>query len=341
MKLHRLAMLHLDPVPAGWEKWVSTSVGTTENGVELRRLRPRFTGGPPKSTKASAGWLVSGVLNVIGLPDLDNDRRIVIPLEWREPCEDAIEVVANLISVLGRCSRTILSPIPCIALEYESHQERRFLEDSGGIAVEDRLSEMAVRAPISRTDPRLIAALSDRPSGLTLLAEAYSAGGESSQYRDYVRFFELAFMLPCSKLAKKLTQFLSPSMGYTRSEIQGWMDLRDALSHGDLRKAEFIALASDIRTFLMRMEQACLDVLFNKADWMKSSSTRRNVWTPDALSTSAQGNLVARQGSRGLSLVFRSLDEFGVYPRDLGAVLGSFEKDSLYATIAGQSTKNS
>lgn len=131
----------------------------------------------------------------MGLPELDDSRRIIVPLESREPCETVIEQIADIISVLEACSRSILSPVPCVAFEYESDDERKFLESSVGIRVDESVSESGVRLPIPRDDARLLSALSDRTNGVALLAEAYSGGGESSQYHNFVRFFELAFAL--------------------------------------------------------------------------------------------------------------------------------------------------
>jgi hypothetical protein len=333
MKFHRFAMLHLKPTPKGWGVW-KNYIGITDHMIETKMLPVRFD---PKAQKGSVlisqGWLVRASLKMKGLPELDENRRVVIPLELREPCETAIEHVANIISVLEGCSRFISSPTPCVAFEYENDEERKFLESSAGIKVDKSSSEFAVRLPIPRDDARLLDALSDRTNGVALLAEAYSGGGESSRYRDFVRFLELAFALPSSQLSKKVFQFLAPAMGYTRQEVQNWMDLRDPHSHADFRKSKFIAVASDVRRFLLRMEQACLDVLFNKAEWMKPTRTRRDVWFPDGISTSPTGGIVLKQGVKS-TLRVRIFDEFKVYPRDFGAVLGSFTDKNLYAKIA-------
>lgn len=333
MRLHRFAMLHLKPEP-NWGPWKSY-VGNSDHRVEIRRVPvnhlPRAPGVP-----TSSGWLVAAALDISGLPDLDEEKRVLIPLEARERCENAIESAANLVSVLEGCGRSILSPSPCLALEYESTVERQFLEASAGIKTEVLSSEAGVRLPIPRDDQSLLQTLSDRQNGVALLAEAYSGGGESSKYSNFIRFFELAFKMSPSKLGRKLTQFLAPSMGYTRQEVEEWLSLRNPHSHADFRESQFIAVASDVRTFLLRMEQACLDVLFNKAEWMRFSRTRRDVWFPDAISTSAAGNLVVKRGT-ALKLVFHTYDEFGVYPRDLGAALGSFPGRNFYSKLADES----
>lgn len=335
MKLHRLSVVHLNPVPEGWNV-CTVSLGSSEHQVQVEVI-PRDANRSAEKDKRgvapTTGWSVHATMPLPTLPDVDRERRIVIPTEVRVPCEEAIEHVANLISALEGCSRSILSPIPCIALEYENEQEREFLQSSAGIRSEVSSSEVGLRFSIPRHDAQLMAALSDRMNGVALLAEAYSGGGESSRYRDFVRFFELAFALPSSKIEKKLARFLPPGMNYARQEITAWMEMRNPYSHADPGKGHFIASAADIRRFLMRMEQACLDVLFNKSKWMSAGPERRNVWTPTAISTSPTGDVVATQG-KPLRTFIRAYDEFGVYPRDLGAVVSIFHSKTMYAEVA-------
>jgi hypothetical protein len=290
--------------------------------------QPRGSGPAP-----STGWPVRATLEMNELPELDEKRRVLIPLELREPCEEAIEHVANMISVFQGCSRSVMSPVPCVALEHENEEEKKFLHASAGIKCEAASAEFGSRFPIPRNDIRVVSSLSDRLIGVALLAEAYSGGGESSRYRDFVRFFELAFALSSAKISKKLANFLAPAMRYTTQEVHGWMNLRNPYSHADPKRGGFIASATDIRRYLMRMEQACLDVLFNKAEWMNSSTTRRQVWSPDAISTSPTGDLVVKQGTRVPARI-RVFDEFDVYPRDLGAIIQSFDSKAMYAKIA-------
>ena len=119
--------------------------------------------------------------------------------------------------------------------------------------------------------------------------------------------------------------------GYTREEIGKWIELRHPLSHADLREAKGIATTSDVRRYVLRSEQAVLDVLFNKERWGDKSVTRRSVWTPDALTTSESGKMVVKQGSK-LSLRFRLYDVFDVSPRNLTATVTTIE-DSWYVRV--------
>ena len=92
-----------------------------------------------------------------------------------------------------------------------------------------------------------------------------------------MRLFESGFALEFSQMAKKLTQFLNPAFGYTRSEIASWIEMRDPLTHADGKRSDLILLDSDVRKVTQRMEQAAYDVLFNKQMWRDRSRSRRNL----------------------------------------------------------------
>lgn len=260
------------------------------------------------------------------LPIKDDKNRLVIPKSAREKCEFAIESLANLFSVFGACARSLLSPTPCLALQFENEQEKDFLNSSRGIAsVYNNHNGTRHSIPL---EPVLVSALTDRLDGVALLAETYSAN-ESGRYRELVRYFELAFALPFTNVEKKLYEFLKPSpFGYTREEIRDWISQRHPSSHADLRETSTIALTSDVRDYLMRMEQAALDVLFNKSVWREKSTNRRDVWKPTAWTTARQDGLTTIKGSK-LSMFFRLYDEFDVYPKKLQATLNRIE-DNWY-----------
>ena len=151
-----------------------------------------------------------------------------------------------------------------------------------------------------------------------MLSEAFG-GSETGTFRDMMRFLGLAFGLAFydQRSNRKLTQFLSGGpYGYSRGEIDAWADFRHPLSHADRKKTTLIAMTRDIRPVLMRLKQACLDVLFNKQDWGNPSNVRRDVWRPDAFTTSPSGSIVTKRATR-LGLLFRTYDEFGRYPRKL------------------------
>jgi len=103
-------------------------------------------------------------------------------------------------------------------------------------------------------------------------------------------------------------------MGYTRAEIKSWFDLRDPLTHADLRKASWVATGYNLEGIVSRMKQACVDVLFNKDAWHDPSATRRQVWSPEAITVSPDGKIIVKENSKNVSLLTRVFDEFGIYP---------------------------
>jgi hypothetical protein len=98
--------------------------------------------------------------------------------------------------------------------------------------------------------------------------------------------------------------------------------MRDPMTHADGKKTDFIFLDADVRNLSWRMEQAALDVLFNKQTWHDPSKPRRELWVPIAATTSAKGDITVQQGS-ALSMKFQLFDGFGVFPMDLQAFISA------------------
>ena len=191
----------------------------------------------------------------------------------------------------------------------------QYLQSSAGISVKERRDNGALQ-PIE-FKPELISQLMDRLDGVALLSEHYCSS-EAGRYKELVRYFELAFKLPFVQIEKKLYQFLKLTpFGYTRKEIKEWISFRHSSLHADQKKSLTISLTSDVQSYLMRMEQAAIDVLFNKSHWRSSSSLRRDIWRPKVWSISKEGEMTGLKGAK-ISLLFRVYDEFGVYPKKLG-----------------------
>jgi hypothetical protein len=244
--------------------------------------------------------------------DLDDANRILIPIEAREQCEFAIEQTANIIAVFHGCERVIFSPNPCLALEWETQAEQTYLDATLGILA----NEVVFMAPRSDIpfDAALVQSLGDRLDGVTLLADAF-AGDEMGRYREFVRFFELAFKEAFVDLRKRLTKFFQPTpFEYSRAEIDEWADLRHPSMHADMKQAQYVATATNVQRLLSRMEQAAIDVLFNKADWHSESLERRSIWIPNAFSRGGGKEPVVRQNSTNVSMMIRKFDAFDVYP---------------------------
>ena len=208
-----------------------------------------------------------------------------------------------------------------MALIPENDAERVELEKTRGI----RSQPSAIPNPRFHIEVNemLMQGLRDRLDGLALLAEAYSFSDDhpSGRFREYVRLFELAFAMPATQMGKKLTQFLQEGgYGYERREIEEWLVLRNPSSHADGRKTPHFALWADFLPVIDRMEQAAIDVLFNKTDWHNSSRTRRQLLHPKAATTSKGGNLGIMRGQT-VDLRFRLMDTYGAFPHDSTAIL--------------------
>lgn len=309
MRLHRYTIVTFEPHLRGNTAIKAADVGNVQVFITGRL--------PDEENKKADRRVFTATLRIAALPDRDENNRLLIPDEPRKECEIAAEHMANLLAVAENVSRSILSPVNYVALEWETEKEKAFLESSEGIFRQDK-PEAAVHHRIEFT-PEIGKAIADRMSGVALLAEALSSGSPAGEYRDYARFIELAFKLPSydQRLRKKLAQFLAGTvMKYTREELDEWLNLRHPSVHADAKRTSWIALSEDLRHVTLRMRQACLDILFNKEHWHSASSGRRAVWKPTAYSTASQGNLVVIQGTQ-LPMLFRTLDHFGSYPINL------------------------
>lgn len=173
--------------------------------------------------------------------------------------------------------------------------------------------------PIAMTDD-LLRALTDRFDGVASLADFFSTNHALGRYREGARFLEMAFARPVSQLEKKLSQFLaSGPLGYTRDEVSSWLLHRHGAVHGDQKKAAEFTWESDVRPFIDRIEQALLDILFNKADWRCSSQARRQMWNATFGTPALGGAIFGTQGDSG-RITFQMLDAWGTFPLDLSSI---------------------
>jgi hypothetical protein len=320
MKLHRFVIADFSPAVS--EFWIGKAgpIGTAVVRSEA------VDGESGKRTRL----LVRASTPLSSQPEKDSEGALIIPADDRIQCENAAEHYVNLISVLEGCSRSISSPLRCVGLEPMNDDECTYLSTSIGIRTINR-SQSAASMRIQFSS-EIAAGLADRMDGVALLSEALSSTGGAGEYRDFVRFLELAFALPFTGLSKKLSQFLRPAYRYTREEINDWVALRHPSMHADLKEASEVALTNDVRPFVFRMRQACFDVLFNKAEWRSRSSQRRELWRPDAITTSRSGDLIIRQGSQ-VDLNVQVFDEYGIYPLNLNASMNHAASD-LYGEVA-------
>ena len=308
MRFIRVVSMMFDPGPKEWTSW-RCHVGE----VTVQTL------GRAPSPEERLRLIVTAEMPTPH-PQRDEDNFLVIPDALRTTCESALETVVNTISVFGRCRRSISSASPSAALSVEDPTERILLDRTRGFRAKRPLLA-SHHYEIALTDA-LIAGLSDRVAGVALLAEVFGHAGGAARFRELVRFFEAAFALPFDQTAKKLVQCLNPTHGYTRAEINTWVAMRDPMIHADRMKSDRLLLGADAMRVVDRMEQAALDVLFNKEHWHDRSKSRRSLWTPIAATTSSSGGLLIQERSTP-KLDFQLFDEFDVFPLDLEAVISS------------------
>ena len=308
MKLIRLATIYLELVPK------------VENR-EPKDFKMRFDHvlvavqnfGKVSEAGKHLRLLAQASVDLSTYPKLTDDNQILIPEEERKAAEAGIEATANILSVTERCKRSISSPYPYVMLYAGNDTDLKWLENSAGmIGNSGQIPDTLFNIELSE---KIIRGLLDRLDGVALLAEALANSHSTGRYRELIRFFERAFSLPTIKIRKKLTRFLEgANLGYSRTEINKWVDLRDPSIHADGEKTETIVLESDVRYVVPRMEQAAYDILFNKLVWKNSSKERRNFWRPLAATNSHSHTIKMTPGLLGLSI--QSFDPFNAYPTD-------------------------
>jgi hypothetical protein len=309
VKLIRIAIIYLTPARTGWDSW--------EMRVGRVAVRTMEIGKAPAIRNAKRLLVTSGVL-LSAFPVIDNERLIDPPPDERRGCEHGIEIAANTIAVLSRSSCRISSAWPPVAFVPESDEERAYLAGAQGIRYQHQ-SVIGAASPIPMTS-ELLRGLTDRFDGVASLADFFATDHALAGYREAARFLEMAFALPTSQMEKKLAVFLtSGPFGYTRAEVASWLLHRHGAMHGDQRKTSSFTWDSDVRPFIDRIEQALLDVLFNKAEWSSSTQVRRAAWTPLYGTQSETGAVFATQAERG-TMSLQMLDAWGTFPLDLSSL---------------------
>ena len=233
-----------------------------------------------------------------------------VPEGERKKCEEILEYAAATLSICNRAKQTIFSVFgPALIFTPETSEERDLLLSCKGY--KDSSCKIIITSPPPLTNSEWDKTFADRLSGVFLMKDALSHETASGKFRDYIRLFENAFALSTKELPKKLSQFLHPDFGYTKSEIMEWVNIRDPLSHADNKKNSTILYEGDVTTYSERVEQAAYDVIFNKLAWSNNSPSRREIWLPASHSTNQDGNGALRIGST-FNLALR--DRFNVYP---------------------------
>lgn len=266
--------------------------------------------------------LVTATIQISDAPPFDSAGNVLVPQSPRVGLEAAIHEVADLASIAGGGPRRIFSILP----------EFGFFD----LTVEDQ-ALFATHAPLSVPQPihfRLASAfhpllfhdlpfdaLSDRPDGVRLLAEALSSTHPTGRFRELCRLFERAFAVGPHELVARVATFLRPYRGldFSSVEVAHWFDqLRHLATHADRR--EQFAVASDVAPHLPRIEFAAYDVLLNKAAWRESGSLRRSIWDPP-IAPLPDGDAALRADGAA-PLQWEVFDCFGVFPLDTSHRIG-------------------
>ena len=241
---------------------------------------------------------------------LDANLNWEVPEGERKKCEEVLEYAAAMLSICNKSKLQIFSAFgPSLLFTPETKEEHVSLLSNRGY--HDSQARLITTSAPPLTNFDWNKTFSDRVSGAFLMKDALAHETASGKFRDYMRLFENAFGLSTKEFPKKLNQFLYPQYGYSRSEIQEWVSIRDPLSHADNKKNQIICYEGDITNYIDRVEQAAYDVIFNKLHWSSNSYERRNVWLPGAYSTNQNGNGVLQIGSP-FNIALR--DRFNVYP---------------------------
>jgi hypothetical protein len=216
MKLIRIAILYFHTQENNWmrKKWV-VRLGDVDISSHKIGIAPEI--------KDKQRQLIFASTKLEKLPDKTPANYLIVPDTERRKAENAIEAVANMFSVIERCQREISSPTPCIAFFSETNDETEWLESTLGIYAEHEAIPDA-RFTLE-LEENLINSLSDRLSGVALLAEA-----------------------------------LAHTNGYTRDEIKQWVQFRHPATHADLRTTHELVFEADIVRYIPRMEQAAYDL---------------------------------------------------------------------------------
>jgi len=247
----------------------------------------------------------------LSVPPPVTDGAITIPQAERESAEFALETTARLIALDYGTSHKISSPMPFVGFWSAESEELDALD--GAVFKEPVIR--AIAGAIGRTgllDDAVVPHLLDRLDGAALLAEALNNESPLGRYMQLMRLFERAFATGPHEMTVPLATLLADcGQGFTLDEVEDWTNARGLSIHAD-RRAEFF-LDADVRLFMPRMLQAGFDVLLNKAEWRKKSSTRRQVWRLKSGSQDRSGGIFLTKGEE-MSIAFQALDAFAAYP---------------------------
>lgn len=251
----------------------------------------------------------------------NGENEIIIPDFFRMESEDSIEHFANIFAFSNGISRTVSSFNPSIALRCENEDDELLLLDSPGIA-RSHINSPIVGSEYKIETDIIIQHLPDRMDGVALIIESISYEKVTGRFRDSIRLFERGFALAGISLAGPLSSFLGSGFGgYTKSEVENWIAVRDGVTHAD--RKDRLLFDSDVSWIVERTTQAMYDVLLNKTIWRSPDTGRRQVWKPPVYTIDDNASLCISKSSAKNSIKFKFFDEFRRFPMNFQGAVAS------------------
>jgi hypothetical protein len=307
LDLLRLTVADLRPSLQDWRDWTLTSDSVT---VEVARAW---------ETEGGLRLLLVAAQPLKYRPKVSGENLVFVPEEARRDAEVATELAANLLAATQGATRHLSSPWPPVMLRASGSAGEAWLGERTGIKY-GRLKRRAKLVEPPKLTEGAMNQLADRADGISLLVEASGTDHASGRFHEYIRVFERGFAKASKLLAAPMADFLDPRFGFTQEELEVWFEqLRDPLTHADQHQ-EFL-LERDINPVIDRVEQAALDVVFNKFNWRKPDSERRTLWAPQSGLVGTDGKMFLTKGAKP-PMQGDLLDEYGSYPMSPKGVIG-------------------
>lgn len=317
----RLIRLVIATLGAKLTEWVDSAHGNSEIVV-----KPYGT--PLREVPNNKTMMILEISRVVQDLTVEGDL-IIVPETERHEMESVIESYVDLLAVLNQCTRIIHSPHPYIAIEPLDDEAQSWIR---GKRIQVATTGIPLRMWHQFDYAQALPFLQDRLDGVTLMAEALGHTHPTGKLHELIRFFECAFAMAAGELCRTiLPQFLADNgNGYTETEVEHWLELRDTSSHADRRA---FALQSDTMPVVNRVEQAAYDVLFNKTQWHVPTCERRSVFKPFCGSAGNDTSIFITQGEPA-RLESSIVDGFHTYPLNLNACITTIPNHWLTATTA-------
>jgi len=305
MKFLRMALIEFIEPPED----IKNCVIRADSGLQVTLSRMPGDGKPDQQL-----FLAMAIAERAGSVDARSGS-LTIDTQTRLDCESLIEVAANSIVVSFTCRKRVYSHLMCYGLQSEGADD-----DAQLAALVDFPKGMIVYpiASLLGTAPgSYMEKLMDRAEGAAIMAECINNTTNLGRYRECIRLFELAFNRGYHAIVQPLAKFLKGAPhGYSKREVMDWVSYRNPSVHADKKESDRLTFERDVVRFMNRMQQAALEVLFNKDRWHHSSEGRRAIWTP--LMAILPSGVQATETGRPVSVKLDFLDCFSVWQIYLG-----------------------